>query len=212
MNYKEVLIAKKYGFCSDYFEALFGRAMAGSELPEGYKRVKSLTMNNNCYYEITDFFLKGSDTLRFSVTITATSNVIGSYIGSGGPNYSLYASTNNVSYLRYGTNNYNSMFEANKRYNVTFTPTGSHGMEINSTWTELDFTTTKPFCIGTTSSTVSTSAKLKGTLYGNVIVEDANGIRFKGIPCIRESDDAVGYYDTVSGTFYEPIGTNPVTA
>ena len=26
---------------------------------------------------------------------------------------------------------------------------------------------------------------------------------------VRESDDVVGYYDIVSETFYEPIGTNP---
>ena len=104
MKLSEVIFAQKYGLCSDYFEALFARSV--SELPSGYKKVKSLTMNNNCYYEIEDFHLHGSDTLEFSCLITATCNVIGCY-KSGGPNYSLYASTSNVSYLRFNTNNYN---------------------------------------------------------------------------------------------------------
>ena len=50
---------------------------------------------------------------------------------------------------------------------------------------------------------------MKGTFYGEIIVKDSEGIRFKGIPCVRKSDDVVGYYDLVTETFYEPIGTNP---
>lgn len=213
MNFREVIYARKFGRCADFFDTLFARAIAGSELPDGYKKVKSLTMDNNCYYSITDFFLKGSDTLKLSASLTATSNLIGSYAGtSSGPNYSIYASTSNVSYLRYGSTNYNSQFDAGVRYNITMTPTGVHGMKRDSTWEELEFTTIRPFCIGTTAANITTSAKFKGTIYGNVIVKDANGLRFKGIPCIRESDDVVGYYDVVSGTFYEPIGENPITA
>lgn len=213
MGFYNVLHAKKGGRCTDFFEALFAKAMTESELPEGYKRVRSLTMNNDCYYEIPDLYLKGSDTLKFSCSITSTCNALGSYSGSSsGPNYSVYASTSNVSYLRYGSNNYNSQFDADTRYNVTITPTGSHGMKYESTWEEADFTTSRPFCIGTTASAITTSAKMKGTFFGNIIVKDDNGIRFKGIPCVRESDDVAGYYDTISQTFYEPNGTNPVTA
>lgn len=210
MDFMKVLLARKCGRCSDLFETLFAKATSVSELPDGYKRVKSLTMDNDCYYEIEDLYLNGSDTLEFSFLITATCNVLGSYSGSSaGPNYSVYASTSNVSYLRYGSNNYNSMFEASKRYDVVITPTGTKGFKYNSTWDELEFTTTRPLCIGTTRSNLTTSAKMKGTFYGNIIVKDANGIRFKGIPCVRLSDDVPGYYDTVSETFYEPNGTNP---
>ena len=212
MDFYNILFARKHGYCADLFEALFAKATSVGELPSEYKRVKSLTMNNDCYYEITDFYLNGSDTLKFSCMITATCNALGAYSGSSsGPNYSVYASTSNVSYLRYGSNNYNSQFDANKRYDITITPTGSYGMKYESTWEEVDFTTTRPFCIGTTASSLTTSAKMKGTFYGNIIVKDANGIRFKGIPCIRLSDDVAGYYDTVSKTFYEPNGTNPTT-
>lgn len=209
MNLREVLFAKKCGHCPDFFEALLAKATA-EKLPDGYKKVRSLTMDNDCYYEIEDLYLNGSDTLEFSFLITATCNVLGSYSGSSaGPNYSVYASTSNVSYLRYGSNNYNSMFEANKRYDVVITPTGTKGFKYNSTWDELEFITTKPLCIGTTRSNLTTSAKMKGTFFGNIIVKDANGTRFKGIPCVRLSDDVVGYYDVISETFYEPNGTNP---
>lgn len=209
MNYYNVLFAQKHGECSDYFDALFAKATTVSELPEGYKQVKSLTMDNDCYYEIEDFYLKGSDTIMFACSIASACNIIGAYSGSsGGANYSVYGTPSGGNYLRYYSGAYNSKFVTNKRYDITITPTGSHGMETESAWDELEFTTTKEFCIGTTSTT-TTSAKMKGTFFGNVIVKDANGIRFKGVPCIRMADNTVGYYDTVSETFYEPNGTNP---
>ena len=212
MNYFKILMAKNSGLCDEYPETIFARATS-DKLPSGYRKVKSLTMNNDCYYEIEDLYLKGSDTLKFSCSITATCNVLGSYSGSSsGPNYSVYASTSNVSYLRYGSNNYNSQFDADTRYDVTITPTGSFGMKYPTTWEEAEFTTSRPFCIGTTTSAITTSAKMKGTFYGNIIVKDANGLRFKGIPCVRESDDVAGYYDIVSETFYEPVGTSPTPA
>ena len=210
MNFREVLFAKKYGHSPDFLATLFAKATSVSELPEGYKKVKSLTMDNDCYYEITDFYLKGSDTIKFACSITNACNIIGAYSGSGaGANYSVYGTTIGGSYLRYYSGTYNSKFVAGKRYDITLTPTGSHGMEIESPWDELEFTTTKVLCIGTTSPTVATSAKMRGTFFGNIIVEDKDGIRFKGIPCVRESDDVPGYYDVISETFYEPIGTNP---
>lgn len=179
------------------------------ELPVGYARIESVTMNNNCYYLITDFKLKGSDTLRFSFSATDVCNILGCYTnGSAQTNYSLYVGLSTAKYLRYNGGTYNSAITTNKRYDVVLTPTGSYGLDVEETWTEKDFTATSDFCIGTTSISAS-SAKLKGTLYGNVEVEDANGMRFKGIPCERMSDHKIGYYDTVSGTFYEPVGTTP---
>ena len=179
------------------------------ELPVGYARIESVTMNNNCYYLITDFKLKGSDTLRFSFSATDVCNVLGCYTnGSAQTNYSLYVGLSTAKYLRYNGGTYNSAITTNKRYDVVLTPTGSYGLEVEENWTEKDFIATSDFCIGTTSISAS-SAKLKGTLYGNVEVEDANGMRFKGIPCERMSDHKIGYYDTVSETFYEPVGTTP---
>ena len=207
MKFFDVLFAKKLGRCIDWHSDLFAKALYG-ELPSQYRRVESLSMNNNCYYIIDDFYLNGSDTLKFSASITNACNIIGAYSGTGGPNYSLYGSASG-NYLRYNTDTYNSSFIANKKYDVTLTPTGSHGMKSDSTWDEASFTTSRPFCIGTTSSTVTGTSKMRGTFYGNVVVEDANGLRFNGIPCKRLSDGEIGYYDTVSGKFYEPVGTTP---
>lgn len=208
MNYFEILFAKKTGRSSGMLETLFAKATS-DKLPSGYKRVKSLTMNNDCYYEITGLHLKGSDTIKFACSITGACNVIGTYSGLSLPNYDLYATTIDSNYLRYYMSTYNSRLLANKRYDITLTPTGSHGMEIDSEWEEAEFVCeNRVFYIGATQAG-GTSAKMKGTFFGNIIVKDANGIRFKGIPCVRETDDIVGYYDIVSETFYEPNGTSP---
>ena len=59
-------------------------------------------------------------------------------------------------------------------------------------------------CIGTTAIDAS-SAKLKGNLLGAFVVDG----RFNGIPCKRKSDDALGYYDTVSKQFFAPVLGTP---
>lgn len=170
------------------------------ELPSAYKRVIGFSCNNNAMWVIPDFYIKGTDTLRVSCSITATSNLIGSYSGStSGPNYSIYASTSNVNYLRYYNTNYNSQFDADTRYDIVMTPTGTHGMKKDSEWETVDFTTERPFCIGTTAANITTSAKLKGNLYGDIIVDG----RLQLVPCERLSDNALGYYDLIGETFYE---------
>lgn len=172
--------------------------MVDDELPAGYKRVLGFTLNNNSYWEIPNFPLYGSDTLRFSFEATDACNVIGAYSGSAsGNNYSLYVGSSS-NYLRYKNGAYNSAVDFNTRYNVEISPTGSSGMKVNSTWTEQTFTTPTNFCIGTTSASAS-SAKLKGNLYGNVEVVG----RTKLVPCERVSDNVLGYYDLVGEVFYE---------
>ena len=87
-------------------------------------------------------------------------------------------------------------------------PTGSHGMPegMDDTWDEVDFTAPVDMCIGTTASNAS-SAKFKGSFIGAFVVDG----RFNGIPCKRKVDDALGYYDTMTGTFFEPtLGTPTV--
>ena len=168
------------------------------ELPAGYKRVLGFSMNNNAYWKITDFPLYGSDTLRFSFEATDACNIIGAYSGSAsGNNYSLYAAASS-NYLRYKNGAYNSAIDFNTRYDVEITPTGSHGMKTDSTWTAQEFTTPTDLCIGTTSTSAS-SAKLKGKMYGNVEVVG----RAKFIPCERASDNVLGYYDIIGKAFYE---------
>jgi hypothetical protein len=170
----------------------------GGGLPEGYKRVLGFSLNNNSYWEIPDFPLNGSDTLRFGFEASDACNVIGAYSGSAsGNNYSLYVGSSS-NYLRYKNGAYNSAVDFDKRYDVEITPTGSHGMKNDSTWTEQSFTTPTNLCIGTTATSAS-SAKLKGNLYGNIEVVG----RLKLIPCERVSDGELGYYDVIGEAFYE---------
>ena len=172
--------------------------MVDDELPAEYKRVLGFTLNNNAYWEIADFPLYGTDTLKFAFEATDACNVIGAYSGSAsGNNYSLYVSTSS-NYLRYKSGAYNSAINFDTRYDVEITPTGSNGMKTDSSWTAQTFTTPTNLCIGTTATSAS-SAKLKGNLYGNVEVVG----RAKLVPCERVSDNALGYYDLIGKAFHE---------
>lgn len=178
--------------------------MVDGELPEGYKRVLGFACNNNALWKITSFKLRGSDTVRISFSVTQACNVWGCYQGADATdNYDLYVSTTaNSKYLRYGNGTYLSYWSSadlGERFDVVFSPTGTNGMPQDSTWTELEFESANDLLIGTTTTT-GTSSKLRGNLYGDIIVDG----RLKLIPCERVSDGVLGYYDTYSETFYEP--------
>lgn len=180
----------------------FNKLKWEGNLPKAYRRIESISMNDNAYYIITGFRMKGSDTIKFSFSVTAVCNVLGCYTNtSATTNYSLYVGLTTAKYLRYNGGTYDSAITVNQKYDMIITPTGATGIS-NVTWTEKDFTSESDLCIGTTSLN-ATSAKLKGTLYGDIEVVG----RLKLIPCVRTSDNVVGYYDTYSSTFYEPIGS-----
>ena len=181
--------------------------MVDDELPAGYKRVLGYECDNNVLWRITNFKLRGSDTVRISFSVTGACNVFGCYQGADATdNYDLYASiTSGSKWFRYGNGTYLSYFSnnnLNKRFDVVFTPNGSQGMPQDSTWSPETFESANDLIIGSTSLT-GTSAKLKGNLYGNFEVDN----RLKIIPCERLSDNSLGYYDTYSETFFEPTGT-----
>ena len=185
--------------------------MVDDELPAGYKRLLGLTYNNNVYYGITNFKMRGSDTLRFSFKCTMGTpacNVLGAYDAtSAQTNYSLYlGAASSAKYLRYNGSTYNSQADQNEQYDVVITPTGSTGMKTDSTWTEKTFESDGDLCIGTTSPT-ATSSKMVGDIIGNIQVDG----RLKLVPCERMSDNVLGYYDLVGETFYEPTGSGVVS-
>lgn len=174
------------------------------ELPDGYKRVLGFRCNNNAMWKIEGLKLRGSDTVSIGFSVTAACNVFGCYQGADATdNYDLYVSTtSNSKYLRYGNGTYLSYWSADnlgQRFDVVFTPTGTTGMPQDSTWTEATFESANDLLIGATTLT-GTSAKLKGDLYGNLIVLG----RAKLIPCERVSDNVLGYYNTYTNTFTEP--------
>lgn len=182
-------------------------------IPDEYTEVSGFSFNSDCYFVVTGLKLKGSDTVRLSIVPTIACNVFGCYTTTDATdNYSLYVSTaNNAKYLRYNGGTYKSRFasgDLGQRYDISITPTGSNGFPEgqDDTWDEVDFTASVDMCIGTTA-TNATSAKFKGSLIGAFTVDG----RFNGIPCKRKADDVLGYYDTVTGTFFEPtIGTPTV--
>lgn len=180
-------------------------------LPDEYTEVSGFSFNSDCYFVVTGLKLKGSDTVRLSIVPAIACNVFGCYTTTDATdNYSLYVSTaNNAKYLRYNGGTYKSRFasgDLGERYDISITPTGSHGFPEgqDDTWDEVDFTAPVDMCIGTTATNAS-SAKFKGSFIGPFIVDG----RFYGIPCKRNADDALGYYDTVTGTFFEPAAGTP---
>lgn len=213
MNIFNVLFLRKYGGTGNYFETLFAKKSGGGGggVPDGYRELIGFEFSANTYFEITDFKLCGSDTIRFSWSADKACNVFGSYTtATAEDNYSLYLSTAKTGkYLRYNGGLYDSYIpsaEFGNRYDVIITPTGSHGMPSDDTWEEKEFTTRIDMCIGTTSPT-ATSSKFDGKIFGHFVICG----RFNGIPCERESDNVLGYYDTYSKTFYEPIGSAPTS-
>lgn len=182
-----------------------------SELPSEYRRLVGIGFNATVYYVIDEFRLTGADTVKLSFSVTKACNVFGCYTNSSATtNYSLYMTTSSGSkYLRYGNGTYNSYVSSaqlNHRFDAVITPTGSSGMPLNDSWTSKTFTGVADLCIGTTS-TSATSSKLDGNIWGNFVVDG----RFKGIPCERVSDGVIGYYDTYSHTFYAPAAGTPTS-
>lgn len=164
------------------------------ELPSEYKRVLDLTLTNARF--VTDLYLTGGDTLKFSASGKA-GNWIGAYNTSGSnDNYSFYATTtSSAKYLRYNGGTYNSSIVNDTRYDIIISPTGSKGNRVPETWTQQTFTCSVPLCIGATSPTGAACSEV--TFYGNIVVEGST----KYIPCERVSDGVLGYYDTANGVF-----------
>lgn len=179
--------------------------------PAEYKKVKGFTFKAATYYLIEDFHLLGSDIVRISFSVNKACNVFGCYTtNSAQDNYSLYASTSaGAKYLRYDGAVYDSYFpaaDAGTQYNVVITPNGTSGMPTDSVITPSDFEASADLCIGTTSSS-ATSSKLDGNIWGSIVVDG----RLRLVPCERLSDNVLGYYDMKSKAFYEPIGSAPTS-
>lgn len=190
---------------------VFLKALKGGGLPEEYKKVKGFEFSAGTYYKITDFRLKSDDVVRISFSVDKACNVFGCYTTtSATDNYSLYASTSSGGkYLRYDGSTYNSYFssaELGERFDVTISASGTSGMPIDSVFSEATFDCSSDLCIGTTAPSAS-SSKLDGNIWGNIVVDG----RLRLVPCERLSDHALGYYDTVGGAFYAPIGSAPTS-
>ena len=172
-------------------------------VPAGFRRLTGIEFDGRVWYD-TLMTLRGSDTLKFAFKASIACNVLGCYTTSSAQtNYSLYVGTSSSSnYLRYNGGTYNSSITANTRYDVTITPSGSSGMKVDSTWAQKTFTTASNLMIGTTS-TGATSAKLTGSLFGDIEIVSRELI----IPVERISDGKIGYWMRTARTFLENLGS-----
>lgn len=184
--------------------------LVDDELPAGFKRLASIKFDGDFWYETGEVMTGNDDvTMTLSGTVTTGQNVFGSYNGTstGTKNFSLYlyggGSTSNC-YLRYGEQLLRPRFGSGER-TITFGKSGTSGFSIDVTVEPDTFTTVAGAFIGMLPN--STSPAYTGTIVGNILV----GTRLKWIPCERESDGVVGYYEAVKGVFLEPVGTGSPT-
>lgn len=180
--------------------------LVDDELPAGFKRLASIKFDGDFWYETGEVMTGNDDvTMTLSGTVTTGQNVFGSYNGTseGTKNFSLYmyggGSTSNC-YLRYGEKLLRPRFGSGER-TITFGKSGTSGFSIDVTAEPETFTTVAGAFIGMLPN--SSSPAYTGTIVGNILV----GTRLKWIPCERESDGVVGYYEAVKGVFLEPVGT-----
>ncbi|MBQ6121424.1 MAG: hypothetical protein IJI59_06750 [Clostridia bacterium] len=179
---------------------------ADDELPSGYRRITGIKFDGDFWYD-TGETLNGNDDVTMTLANTATQgqNVFGSYNGTsaGTKNFSLFiygGGSQSNSYFRYGEQLLRPRFGSNE-HTITIGGNGTSGFQIDVTATPETFTTAATAYIGMLPN--SSSPAYTGSIMGNILV----GERLKYIPCEREADNVVGYWEAVNGLFLEPIGT-----
>jgi len=93
-----------------------------------------------------------------------------------------------------------------ERRTITFGAGGTTGFKTNVSYNAQEFETTAVAYIGALPN--SSSSKFEGTIIGNITVGD----RLRYIPCIRESDGAIGYYELMNRNFLEAQGSGTPVA
>ena len=178
------------------------------ELPRGYKRLESINFDGSTHYE-TGEKLNGEDivTLELSGTSQTGQNVFGCYSGtsSGIKNFSLYiygAGSSSNSYFRFGEQLLRPRYGSGRRV-ISFGKGGTEGFTVDATAQDETFVTDAEAWIGMLPN--SSSPAYTGNIWGSIFV----GTRLRWIPCERQSDGVVCYYEKYKGTILEPVGGNP---
>lgn len=183
-------------------EALF-LEWSVNDLPDDYEEVKGFNMKDVHFN--TTVKLSGADTLRFTFAYNNACNVIGAYLSAAADNnYSFYATSQ--SYMRYDGELYRPTISKNTKYEALV---NSSGMWLNgdkvASWTKKNFTSTDYMMIGMLPN--SQSSAFDGYFEGRIIVDG----KLRCIPVKRLSDDALGYFDTVSMEFLEKQGSGTLS-
>lgn len=198
----------QFGKCSTSGGEIYcnnGKLVAlDDELPAGYKRLLGITFDGNFHYK-TGEALAGSDDVTMTLDNIASSgkNVFGSYNGANDKNFSLYiyGSSTSGSYFRYGDQLKRPKYGGTGRRTITFGASGTTGFAENSEVTPDEFTTPENTYIGMLPN--SSSAAFTGDIVGSILVSN----RLEWIPCERESDGAIGYYEKYNRNFIAPSGS-----
>ena len=181
--------------------------MVDDELPSGYRRLESIEFSGNTYYE-TQEKLYGTDIVTMTIAdfVLSGQNLFGCYSGANETNFSMYiyGTSTGQAYWRYGQTLYRPTVGSTAERTITFGAGGTTGFKNDVTYDTVDFETDSTAWIGALPN--SSSAKFNGRIDGNILV----GNRLKYIPCEREIDGAICYYEAVNGVVLEPNGDAPI--
>lgn len=198
----------QYGKCSTSGGDVYcnnGKLTAvDDELPAGYKRLLGITFDGSFRYE-TGEYLTGADDVTMTLDNLSASgkNVFGSYNGANDKNFSLYiyGSSTSGSYFRYGDQLKRPKYGGTGKRTITFGKSGTTGFADDSEVTPDEFTTPANTYIGMLPN--SSSAAFTGDIVGSILVSN----RLEWIPCERESDGVIGYYEKYNRNFIAPSGS-----
>ena len=181
------------------------------ELPVGYTRIESISFDGSTYYE-TNEKLYGSDIVTITIDnfVQSGQNLFGCYSGTGDNvwNFSMYVygSATGQAYWRYGQKLYRPVVGSTSLHTLTFGAGGTSGFKTDASYDEVEFETTDTARIGALPN--SSSPKYDGDIIGNITV----GNRLRFIPCIRQSDGKIGYYELMNQNFLEAQGSGTPVA
>lgn len=175
-------------------------------LPDGYKMIEGIIFDGNCFFD-TSINLTGNSILDFTYSASKACNVIGCFTSSSADdNFSFYHSTS--AFVRYDGDLNRYSFSMDEKYHIIMS--GS-GLTVNDAivlmWIFENFETSTKLRIGHLPNSSSSNYIFKGILYGIITVDNI----YKWIPCIRESDGEIGYFETISGTFLTNKGSGTPT-
>jgi hypothetical protein len=198
----------QYGKCTTVDGDIYcnnGKLVAtDDELPAGYKRLLGITFDGSFRYE-TGEYMTGADDVTMTLDNLSASgkNVFGSYNGANDKNFSLYiyGSSTSGSYFRYGDQLKRPKYGGTGKRTITFGKSGTTGFADDSEVTPDEFTTPANTYIGMLPN--SSSAAFTGDIVGSILVSN----RLEWIPCERESDGVIGYYEKYNRNFIAPTGS-----
>ena len=197
------------------------RIMNDIEMPSAYQRVAYIESTGTQYIEI-DFSPTANTKVEYKVKTSssqtvASAPIIGTRVGNGNPNrfFPLAYSGTTAGRITFGNKEYSITFNADTIYEGVFDAKNQtatlNGQTYNLTGNSFTKSENTNLCVFGTNGYGSEHYIAKATIYYCKIYENNVLVR-NLIPCVRKSDTTVGLFDTLTKTFYAPIGTNMPTS